>query len=151
MDNTTNNTNNLGDDNKTPQEQVVNEDKISIFVVEDDKFLRELLVRKLEISGFDVSFAIDGEEALRKLKEKVPQLILLDLVLPGIDGFEVLSHIRKNPKTSSVPVIILSNLGQQDEVEKGIRLGADDYLIKAHFTPDEIVEKSRRIVLKGKK
>jgi len=151
MDNTTNNTNNLEENNNPSQEQTSNENKISIFVVEDDKFLRELLVRKLEISGFNVSFAIDGEEALRKLKEEIPQLILLDLVLPGIDGFEVLSTIRKNPKTKGIPVIILSNLGQQDEVEKGIRLGADDYLIKAHFTPDEIVDKSRRVVLKGKK
>lgn len=143
MNNTINNTN-------KSQEQTVNKNKISIFVVEDDKFLRELLVRKLETSGFDVSFAVDGEEALRKLKEKIPQLVLLDLVLPGIDGFEVLEYIRKNPRTKSVSVIILSNLGQQEEVEKGIRLGANDYLIKAHFTPDEIVEKSRKIVL-GKK
>ena len=125
-------------------------EKISILVVEDDKFLRELLVRKLGISGFNVLFAVDGEEALKKLKEKTPQLILLDLVLPGIDGFDVLKHIKENPLTKDIPVIILSNLGQQEEVEKGIRLGADDYLIKAHFTPDEIIEKTKRILKRGK-
>ena len=125
-------------------------EKISILVIEDDKFLRELLVRKLGTSGFNVLFAVDDEEALKKLKEKTPQLILLDLVLPGIDGFDVLKHIKENPLTKNIPVIILSNLGQQEEVEKGIRLGADDYLIKAHFTPDEIIEKSRRILKKNK-
>ena len=125
-------------------------EKISILVVEDDKFLRELLVRKLETSEFNVLFAVDGEEALKKLKEKIPQLILLDLVLPGIDGFDVLKHIKENPLTKNIPVIILSNLGQQEEVEKGIRLGADDYLIKAHFTPDEIIEKTKRILKKNK-
>ena len=125
-------------------------EKVLILVIEDDKFLRELLVRKLGTSGFNVLFAVDGEEALKKLKEKIPQLILLDLVLPGVDGFDVLKHIKENPLTKNIPVIILSNLGQQEEVEKGIRLGADDYLIKAHFTPDEIIEKSRRILKKTK-
>ncbi len=147
MNNTINNTIN---NTNEPQKQNANGDKVLILVIEDDKFLRELLVRKLETSGFNVLFAIDGEEALKKLKEKTPQLILLDLVLPGIDGFDVLKHIKKNPLTKDIPVIILSNLGQQEEVEKGIRLGADDYLIKAHFTPDEIIEKSKKILKEAK-
>lgn len=112
-----------------------------VLIVEDDKFLRELLVSKLEVAGFSTSVAVDGTEALNKIKEESPQLILLDLVLPGLDGFEVLRQVKQDPKTSKIPVIILSNLGQQEEVEKGIKLGAEDYLIKAHFTPDEIIEK----------
>ena len=122
------------------------EKKASILIIEDDKFLRELLSRKLEKSGFNISMVIDGEEALRKIKEEEYEIILLDLVLPGVDGFEILKEIKKNPKTSKTPVIILSNLGQQEEVERGLRLGAVDYLIKAHFTPDEIIQKIENIL-----
>lgn len=112
-----------------------------ILIVEDDKFLRELLVRKLEAAGFKILTATDGQEALKKIKEKNPRLILLDLILPGMDGFEVLKKVKEDEKNNKIPVIILSNLGQREEVEKGIKLGAADYLIKAHFTPDEIISK----------
>jgi len=115
--------------------------KVSILVVEDDRFLRDLLVRKLETEGFRVLTAVEGKEALKKIKEELPQLVLLDLVLPGIDGFEVLRQAKEDPQTNKIPVIILSNLGQKEEVEKGLQLGADDYLIKAHLTPEEIVKK----------
>ncbi len=68
-------------------------------------------------------------------------MVLLDLVLPGVDGFDILKEVKETPETSKIPVIILSNLGQREEVERGLKLGADDYLIKAHFTPDEIINK----------
>lgn len=123
--------------------------KESILIVEDDKFLRELLVRKLEMAGFRISTAIDGQEGLKKIKETLPQLILLDLILPGTDGFEVLKQIKEDSQTNKIPVIILSNLGQREEVEKGLQLGADDYLIKAHFTPDEIIAKVKGLLGKG--
>jgi len=71
---------------------------------------------------------------------------LLDLILPGIDGFEVLSKIKGNPDTEKTPVIILSNLGQKEDVERGLKLGAIDYLIKAHFTPGEIIEKIKNVI-----
>ena len=119
----------------------------NILIVEDDKFLRELIVRKLTQEDFKVSEAIDGEEGIKKIKEEKPDLVLLDLILPGIDGFEVLARMKEEPSLSSIPVIILSNLGQKDDVEKGLKMGAADYLIKAHFTPAEIIEKIR-IVLK---
>ena len=112
-----------------------------ILIVEDDKFLRELIARKLSEEGYETVEAIDGEEGIKKTKEAKPDLILLDLILPGIDGFEVLSKIKEDPTVASIPVIILSNLGQREEVEKGLKLGAVDYLIKAHFTPGEIIEK----------
>lgn len=119
----------------------------TILIVEDDKFLRELISRKLLGEGLKVEEAIDGEEALKKLDTIKPNLILLDLILPGIDGFGVLERIKDNPSTSAIPVFILSNLGQRDEVERGLKLGAVDFLIKAHFTPEEIMEKIK-IVLK---
>lgn len=120
--------------------------KKNILVVEDDKFLRELITRKLEEEGFSPEGAVDGEEGARKAREKKPDLILLDLILPGIDGFEVLRRIKGAKETSSIPVIILSNLGQREEIDKGMKLGASDYLVKAHFTPGEIIEKIKNIL-----
>jgi DNA-binding response OmpR family regulator len=117
-----------------------------ILVVEDDKFLRELMTQKLIREGFKISEAVDGEEGLKKIKEEKPGLVLLDLILPGIDGFEVLTRMKEDPATSDTPVIILSNLGQREDVEKGLKLGATDYLIKAHFTPGEIIEKIKNII-----
>lgn len=114
-----------------------------ILLIEDDKFLRELIIQKLGKGGFDVSEAPEGEAGLAKMKEETPDLVLLDLILPGIDGFEVLSRMKKDTALKSILVIILSNLGQKDDVQKGMDLGADDYLIKAHFTPGEIIEKIR--------
>ncbi|OGZ17624.1 MAG: hypothetical protein A2Z78_00520 [Candidatus Nealsonbacteria bacterium RBG_13_36_15] len=116
----------------------------TILIVEDDKFLRELIVQKLIKENYEVSEAIDGEQGIKKIKEEKPDLILLDLILPGIDGFEVLSRMKEDPELSSIPVIILSNLGQKEDVERGLKLGAIDYLIKAHFTPGEIIEKIKK-------
>ena len=118
----------------------------TILVIEDDKFLRELISRKLIGEGFDVLEAVDGEEGIKKIKEGKPDLVLLDLILPSIDGFEILTRVRDDPEVSSIPVIILSNLGQREEVEKGLKLGAIDYLIKAHFTPGEIIEKIKNVL-----
>lgn len=112
-----------------------------ILIVEDDKFLRELITQKLIKEDFEVSEAVDGEEGIRKIEEEKPDLILLDLILPSIDGFEVLSRMKKESTLASIPVIILSNLGQKDDVERGLKMGAVDYLIKAHFTPGEIIDK----------
>ncbi len=119
---------------------------IKILIIEDDKFLRELISQKLMKEGYDVCEAIDGEEGIKQVQKENPDLILLDLILPGIDGFEVLSQIKKDPVLAKIPVIILSNLGQKEDIEKGINLGADDYLIKAHFTPNEIIEKIKDVL-----
>ena len=116
----------------------------TILIIEDDKFLRELIVQKLIKEGFEISEAVDGEEGMKKVKEEKPDLILLDLILPGIDGFEVLARMKEDPVLAAIPVIILSNLGQKEDVERGLKLGAVDYLIKAHFTPREIIEKIKK-------
>jgi len=120
----------------------------NILIIEDDKFLRELISRKLINDGFKIEEAIDGEEGLKKLQEVKPDLILLDLILPGLDGFEVLERAKDNPSTSMIPILILSNLGQRDEIERGLKLGAVDFLVKAHFTPEEIVDKVKEILSK---
>ena len=119
-----------------------------ILIVEDDKFLRDLCLRKLEKNGFKVSTAFDGEEGLKKIKEEKPVLVLLDIVLPGLSGFEVLKQIKTDSQTASIPVIILSNLGQKEDIEKGMNLGAKDYIIKADNTPNEIIEKVKTVMAK---
>jgi len=118
----------------------------NILIIEDDRFLRELIAQKLIKEDFNISEAIDGEEGIKKIKEEKPDLVLLDLILPGIDGFEVLSKMREDPSITRIPVIILSNLGQREDVERGLKLGAVDYLIKAHFTPGEIIEKIKLVL-----
>ena len=121
-------------------------DKPFILVVEDDKFLRELLVRKLASEGFDVENAIEAEATFRILGERKPDMILCDLILPGIDGFEILSRIKADPKTADIPVVILSNLGQKEDLDKAMALGAKDFMVKANFTLDEIVTKVHSVV-----
>lgn len=118
----------------------------TILIIEDDKFLRELIAQKLIKENYEVSEAVDGEEGMKKIKEEKPALVLLDLILPGIDGFEVLSRMKEESILSQIPVIILSNLGQKEDVERGLKLGAVDYLIKAHFTPGEIIEKIKNVL-----
>lgn len=116
-----------------------------ILIIEDDTFLRELIAKKLSREGFEIVHALDGEEGLKKSKEEKPDLILLDLILPTIDGFEVLSQIKRDPELAQIPVVILSNLGQREEIEMGLKMGVD-YLVKANFTPSEIVKKIKDIL-----
>ena len=115
--------------------------KKTILLVEDDEFLAELYGTKLSLEGYDVSLATDGEKGLKMIKEKKPQLVLLDIILPKMDGFEVLKAGKTDRALRSIPIILLTNLSQKDEVKKGLGLGAKDYLIKAHFMPSEVVEK----------
>jgi DNA-binding response OmpR family regulator len=117
-----------------------------ILIIEDDKFLRQLILRKLEREGYQVVEAVDGEEGYKKIKLEMPDIVLLDLILPGIDGFEFLSRVKEDDTINKIPVIILSNLGQREDIDRGLKLGAVDYLIKAHFTPSEIIEKVRNVL-----
>lgn len=116
-----------------------------ILIIEDDKFLRELISQKISKEGYEIAEAVDGEKGIESVKSEKPDLILLDLILPGIDGFEVLDRIKSDPEAAQIPVIILSNLGQRDDIEKGLKMGATDFLIKAHFTPAEIIEKIKSV------
>jgi CheY-like chemotaxis protein len=117
-----------------------------ILIVEDDKFLRELMSKKLITLGYEVVSAADGESGLVMIKETKPDVVLLDLILPGINGFEVLEKAKQDPEITNIPVVILSNLGQGEDIEKGLALGAKDFLVKAHFTPQEIVNKLKSIL-----
>lgn len=116
-------------------------EKQHILLVEDDPFLSDIYSTKLESAGFGLSVAYDGEEVFKKIEEKTPELILLDIVLPKMDGFEVLKKLKSDLRFNKIPVILLTNLGQKEDIDKGMSLGAQDYLIKANFIPSEIVEK----------
>lgn len=114
-----------------------------IFIVEDDSFVMDIYRTKLTQEGFDVMTAANGVDAMKKLKEEkdLPDLIMLDIVMPYMDGLEVLKNVRSDDRTKNIPVILLTNLSQKEEVDKGLSLGANDYLIKSHFTPSEVMEK----------
>ena len=120
--------------------------KSSILLVEDDEFLAELYATKLNLEGFEVSLAVDGEKGLKLIKESKPDLILLDIILPKMDGFELLKTLKADKSLKDIPVILLTNLSQKDEVKKGLELGAQDYLIKAHFMPSEVVKKIKKTI-----
>ena len=97
--------------------------------------------QKIIKMGYDLVVAVDGEEGVTKAKEEKPEIVLLDIMLPGIDGFGVLTQIKADPNISETPVIMLSNLGQREDIDKALSIGATDFLVKAHFTPQEIIEK----------
>lgn len=117
-----------------------------ILLVEDDQFLTDIYTTKLKEAGFSVEVVGEGDGVLPKIMEKKPDLLLLDIVLPHLDGWEVIKQIKANKDFKALKVIILSNLGQKNEVEKGMKLGAVKYLIKAHYTPAEIVEEIKKIL-----
>lgn len=119
-----------------------------ILIVEDDQFLVKVYSTKLSSEGFEIEMATTGDEALTKATNLKPVLILLDIMLPGQNGFEVLKSLKKGKSTKTIPVIILSNLGQGSDVEKGLALGADDYLIKTNLSINEVVDKIKSALKK---
>ncbi len=120
-----------------------------ILLVEDDKFLSDMYVTKFTKLGYEIETAYDGEEGIKKIKELKPDVILLDIRLPLKNGFEVLRETKKDQKTEDIPIILLTNLGQKEDIEKGLKLGAVDYLIKAQFTPQEVVDKVKKVIFKN--
>lgn len=117
-----------------------------ILLVEDDPFLIDIYSTKLKGSGFEVEVASDGDQCFSKIKETNFDLIILDIVLPQMDGWEILRKIKTTEEMKHLPVIILSNLSQRAEVEKGLKLGAVKYLIKAHYAPSEVVEEIKKVL-----
>ena len=122
----------------------MNEKKI--LVVEDDGVLRDVLVEKLRVSGYSPLGAEDGEVAIQKIKEEKPDMILLDILMPKKDGMEVLEDMSKDDDMKNIPVIVISNSGQPVEIERARSLGAKDFLVKAIFDPNEVLEKVEKIL-----
>jgi len=120
--------------------------KTKVLIVDDDAFLASIYATKLDIEGFEVVSARDGEEGYKAAMKEKPALILLDVLMPKLDGFETLKKLKSDPETKAIPVIMLTNLGQKEDIEKGMQEGAADYLIKAHFVPAEAVEKIKKVL-----
>jgi len=118
-----------------------NNNKIKILVVEDEATLQKALNDVLSSEGYSVVSALDGEKGLQMAKDEKPNLILLDIILPRLDGFEVLKGLKKDDSTAQIPVIILTNLSDLDNIQKSIDLGATTYLVKADFHLDDVLRK----------
>jgi len=119
-----------------------------VLLIEDEPALRDIYSTKMRMDGFEVIEASDGIEGFDAAIQRVPDVVLLDIMLPIKDGFEVLKDLKGNAKTQAVPVIILSNLGQEYEIKHGMALGASGFFIKANMTPSAIVDEVRKAVAK---
>ena len=120
--------------------------KNTILLIEDDAFVSDVYQTKLSHEVFEISMAENGIKAMERLEKITPDIILLDIVMPYMDGKEVLKRLKKDKKWENIPVIILTNLSQKEEVEELLEKGADDYLIKSHFTPSEVVGKIKSLL-----
>lgn len=121
-------------------------EKITALIVEDDSFMGSILERKFEEESFDVSLATNTDEARNNIRSKRPDIILLDILLPGMDGLSFLKELKATPDLKDIPVIIASNLGTPEEIERGLSEGASGYIIKAQVSTAEIIQKVKEVL-----
>lgn len=126
----------------------VDNSSIKVLLVEDDSFLSSIVFGRLNKEGYNLRLAKDGEEALAEVEKDIPDIMLLDLIMPGIGGFQVLERIKADDRYKDISIVIFSNLGQEHEIERGKKLGADDFLVKAESTPGIVIEKIREVLTK---
>ena len=119
------------------------EKKALVILIEDEEMLSNMYETKFVKEGYQIKKALDGETGLKLSQEEKPDLILLDIIMPKLDGFSVLRKLKEDPKTKDIPVVLLTNLGQDEDVKKGTKLGAVGYLVKANLTPTQVVDKVR--------
>lgn len=124
------------------------EKKFKIVLAEDDKFISRAYTDGLSRAGFEVVHSPDGGEAVKTIKKQKPDLILLDLIMPVKNGFEVIEEVKADNELKNIPIIILSNLGQDSDIQKGRELGAVDYLIKSNFSMSEVIDKLKKFLEK---
>lgn len=124
----------------------MNPGKNTILLIEDDPLLVDIYSTKFKEAGFEVQVADSGEKALLLFGKVSPSVIVMDIVLPHVDGWELLEAAKKQKNLKDSKIVVLSNLGQKEEIEKGISLGADRYLIKAHFTPSQVIEEVNNLL-----
>ncbi len=120
--------------------------KKKVLLVEDDKMILDMYTLKFTQEGYEVTQAENGKDGLDLARKINPDIVLLDIILPQMDGFTVLKSLKADPKLQKIPVVLLTNLGQDGDVKKGIELGAVDYLIKANFTPSQVVDKVKSVL-----
>jgi len=120
--------------------------EVTLLIIEDDKFLRELMAGKFRREGYKILEATDGGDGLTQAKKNSPHLIILDLMLPAVSGFDVLEALKKDTETAKIPVVILSNLGSQEDIDRALALGAKEFMVKAQHGPQEIVDTIKRVL-----
>jgi len=123
-----------------------NKRTFTVLIVEDDRFLNKAYADKLGREGFEVMLATSADEAKQHLARKMPSIILLDIIMPYVSGFEFLQEIKQDPKYKKIPILIISNLSQEEDIKKGKQLGAVDFIVKTDYTLDEIIEKVKEII-----
>jgi len=124
--------------------------KEKILIIEDDRYINKMYQLKLSLEGYDVQVAENGRIGSDLAKTFLPNVILLDILMPEMDGFETLKVLKDDAKTKDIPVLIMSNLGQEDHIEKGKRLGAIGYIVKTQYTPSKVVETIKDVLEKYK-
>ncbi len=117
-----------------------------ILLIEDESAIADMYAIKFRKAGYIITVARDGAEGLRRAQETPPDLILLDIIMPRMDGFAVLAGLKQHSATSAIPVVLLTNLGQEEDIQRGLAAGAIDYLIKANHTPAEVLAKVKKIL-----
>jgi len=117
-----------------------------ILIIEDDRYISKMYQLKLSLDGFDVQVADNGRIGLEKVTEFKPDIILTDILMPELDGFEVIKSIKSDPDQKTIPILIMSNLGQEDHIQKGLELGALGYIVKSQYTPSKVVDKIKEIL-----
>jgi len=122
------------------------EREYSVVCVEDDPLILEILAFKFQKKNWQVVSAMDGETALKRISENRPDIVLLDILLPGISGYDVLEQLKKDSALQAIPVLVLSNYGQDEEIQKSLSLGAVDHLVKANVVLDDVVEIAKKII-----
>ena len=120
--------------------------EIRVLIIEDDIYISEMYRIKFESEKFKTIITNDGAKILEIIEKEKPNIILLDIVMPVMDGFDVLKVIKNSKKHKNIPVVMLTNLSQKESIERGFELGAESYIVKSHFTPSEVVKKVRDIL-----
>jgi len=117
-----------------------------ILIIEDDRYISKMYQLKLSLEGYQVEVAENGKQGVDKVKEFMPNIILCDILMPELDGFEVIKIVKSDEKTKKIPILIMSNLGQEDHIQKGMSLGAVGYIVKSQYTPSKVVETIKQVL-----
>ncbi|PIQ79952.1 MAG: response regulator [Parcubacteria group bacterium CG_4_9_14_0_2_um_filter_41_8] len=120
--------------------------KLKVLLVEDEEMLASMYNTKFTKEGLEVVVAVDGEDGVAKAQAGTFDIVLVDIIMPKLDGFAVLKQLREMPQYKDTPIIMLTNLGQEEDIEKGKKLGATDYMVKANFTPSQVLEKIKSLI-----
>ena len=117
-------------------------------LAEEDTFLGEIYKKKMETAGYKVTLVKNGEACVKEAQKKIPRIVILDVLLPKLDGFTAIDMLKKNSKTKHIPILVLTHLGQKEDIVRALHLGAHDYILKSHIRPEDLLRKIEDILKK---